>query len=982
VLTHVAGTNTDAVALRLSPEGKNLKDQSVLAHFKTPTTPDATEGIAEAVGRVMESASIGPSRVSSVTIGTTHFINAVIERDARRLRPVAILRVSRSYLRETPPFAEWPVGLADILFGYVGYVDGGVRIDGAEEAPIVEEQIVDEARKIKELGLAAIVVAGTFSPIDDVYKQEDRIRDIILREIPNADVVASHTVANIGFMERENASILNAAIIRYARKTIKSFRTAIRDLGLTCPLYITQNDGTVVDASVAAKVPIRTFLSGPTNSMRGAAFLSGLNIENSQSIVIDIGGTTSDLGVLLPSGLPRQAAAYVKVAGVDVNYTMPHLHSIGLGGGSLVREEQGIVQVGPKSVGNELTKSALVFGGDKLTATDIVVAAGAARVGDPTKVAHLQPDLVEKARSRIKQMLERAVDVIKLSPEPLPVLLVGGGAILAPEDLQGASKLIRPPYYDVANAVGAAISRVCGLVDIIQSTADQTVAEAIERAKQQAIQKALKAGALEGTVEIAEVDYMPVSYVSNRLRTVVKAIGDLSTVTESKSKTDLIDEETEESVEQQRDVSTSAVEVPGVDPLTYRPQIATNALGVAEWLVSETDLQYLADGCYVLGCAGGGSPRATKIQLTNMLRQGYTMRIVDASSLQPEDVVIGGGGLGSPAVGVERLPGIETIGAIKILLDYLRVDKCHAVMPTEIGGANGIAPLVIGSSRFYDVPVIDGDWMGRAYPTAWQTTLCAHESGQLTPCAIDAGDGNSIIMTSSSNDKMVDSILRAGCVEMGSAVGAATNPNTTKQIQDYGVLRTCSLAWRIGRCIAQNTATSSLSTIAEAIVDEAGGQKSAKVLFRGKIIEVENMLSKGHSYGVVHIQAFEADDEQDPSSAKRSAAVAQGGTLKVPFKNENIYVEHTTEDGTGGIIASVPDLIAILDNGSGKALGVPEFRYGYRVTVIGITCSPRWVDTPKALEIGGPKSFGFDHEYVPLGEYVSPRSVIDEFRPR
>lgn len=146
---------------------------------------------------------------------------------------------------------------------------------------------MEEARKIKELVLSAVVVTGVFSPIDETFKQEDRIREILLRELPDVDVIASHTVANIGFMERENASILNAAILQYARKTIRSFRVAIKKLGLTCPLYITQNDGTVLSASAAANFPIRTFLSGPTNSMRGAAFLSGLDLkEESRSVVV------------------------------------------------------------------------------------------------------------------------------------------------------------------------------------------------------------------------------------------------------------------------------------------------------------------------------------------------------------------------------------------------------------------------------------------------------------------------------------------------------------------------------------------------------------------------------------------------------------------------------------------------------------------------------------------------------------------------
>lgn len=966
----------------------------MLAHYKTPTTPDTTDGITAAISEVLKSAKLEPDQVSSVAIGTTHFINAVVERDARRLRRVAILRVSKSYARAPAPFAEWPADLARILYGYVSHVDGGLKIDGAEEAPINEAQIVEEARKIKELGLSTVVVCGVFSPIDEEFKQEDRIRDILLKELPGVDIIASHTVANIGFLERENASILNAAILPYARRTIRSFKASIKKLGLTCPLYITQNDGTVLSASAAADLPIRTFLSGPTNSMRGAAFLSGLDLKDEAkgAMVIDIGGTTADIGVLTQSGMPRQAAAYVKIDGVEVNYSMPHLHSIGLGGGSLVREEQGEVVIGPQSVGSQLTTSALVFGGDKLSATDIAVAAGTTTVGDASKVARLDPHLVTEARSRMKQMLERAVDVMKLSPEDVPVLLVGGGAILAPDDLNGASRLVKPPFYDVANAVGAAISRVCGFVDMIQSTTDKTVQEAVDHAKTLAIERVVAAGAVESTVQIAEVEHMPVSYVEGRLRTVVRAVGDLKiSASEAANDQEVADEVDEghatEAGQLNLDKDLPAFSEPNIqDPSTYRPNIIINGFGVAEWIVSETDLQYLADGAYVLGCAGGGSPRGPKIQLTDSIREGNVMKITDASSLKPDDVIVGGGGLGSPAVGVERLAWrSEITDAIKLLNKFMNIKAGHAIMPIEIGGANGLAPLGIGASNNLNIPVVDADWMGRAYPTAWQTTLCAHDPGNLTPCAVNGGDGNTIIMPSSSNDKMVDEILRAACVSMGLAVGAATKPHTAKQVQDFSVLNTVSLAWRIGRSIAQSTINNSLSTVAETIIDEVGGPDSAKVLFRGKIIEVENRLYKGHNHGVVHVKAFKDDDDDDSNSVgsgKRMTAVAQGGVLKIPFKNENIYVEHTQEDGTDKIIASVPDLIAILDNGSGRALGVPEFKYGYRVTVIGITASPQWTRTKQALEIGGPKAFGFDHEYVPLGRYVAPKSVIEEYRPR
>ena len=270
--------NTDAVAI--DPSQQYEPSRGVLAHHKTPTTPNVTLGIQESVRSVLEKSKLPTEEIASVTVGTTHFINAVVEQDARRLRRVALIRLSKSFLREVPPFSEFPSGLTSIVKGYVGYVDGGLHIDGSEEAPIVEEQVVERCAEIRELGLSAVVVVGCFSPIDEGFRQEDRVRDIVLREIPGADVIVSHEVANIGLMERENASILNAAILRYAKRTVKGFRRAMKALNLTCPLFLTQNDGTLLDSAAAANIPIRTFTSGATNSMRGAAYLTGHNTNN------------------------------------------------------------------------------------------------------------------------------------------------------------------------------------------------------------------------------------------------------------------------------------------------------------------------------------------------------------------------------------------------------------------------------------------------------------------------------------------------------------------------------------------------------------------------------------------------------------------------------------------------------------------------------------------------------------------------------
>ena len=216
---------------------------------------------------------------------------------------------------------------------------------------------------------------------------------ILAEECPEAAVTLSHDLGRIGLLERENAALLNAALVELARTTVAGFTRAIAASGIAAPLYLTQNDGTVMAAEIAAALPVMSFASGATNSMRGAAFLSGL----ADAMVIDVGGTSTDVGQLR-RGFPREANSVVEIGGVRTLFRMPDLLSIGLGGGSVVERDP--LAVGPKSVGYRLTREALVFGGDTLTATDAAVAAGLAEIGDARAVAGLPRDLVARGPRR------------------------------------------------------------------------------------------------------------------------------------------------------------------------------------------------------------------------------------------------------------------------------------------------------------------------------------------------------------------------------------------------------------------------------------------------------------------------------------------------------------------------------------------------------------------------------------------------------
>ncbi len=503
----VGGTNTDAVL---------LEDGRVVHAIKTPTTEDVTAGIVAALAELAGHPEVARGMIDGVVIGTTHFVNAVVQR--RDLARVAAVRIGLPASASLPPFCDWPEDLARSVRGEVIMLEGGHDYDGRPIVPFDEAGMRRAARRIRASGIRSVAVAAIFSPLDPSCEQ--RARTILAEECPDAAVTLSHDLGRIGLLERENAALLNAALVDLARRTVVGFTQAIAASGIAAPLYLTQNDGTVMSAAVATALPVMSFASGATNSMRGAAFLSGL----ADAMVIDVGGTSTDIGQLR-RGFPREANSVVEVGGVRTLFRMPDLLSVGLGGGSVVESDP--LAVGPQSVGYRLTREALVFGGDTVTATDAAVAAGLAEIGDKSAVAGLPRDFVAAVLAAVRAKIEDSVDRIKTEAGNVALIAVGGGTFLVPGRVAGISEVIRVPHGDCANAVGAAIAQVSGETD--QVYRDLGRAKAIALAEAQARERAVAAGADRTSLQTVDVEDMPLAYLpGNALRVRVRVAGEMA----------------------------------------------------------------------------------------------------------------------------------------------------------------------------------------------------------------------------------------------------------------------------------------------------------------------------------------------------------------------------------------------------------------------------------------------------------------------
>jgi N-methylhydantoinase A/oxoprolinase/acetone carboxylase beta subunit len=502
----VGGTNTDAVL---------LEDDRVRHAVKTPTTVDVMSGIRTALARLLEQAG-GTPTVDAVMIGTTHFTNAVVQR--RHLAKVAAIRIGLPASASLPPFVDWPEDLADLVRGQVHMLAGGHEYDGRPIVPFDAAGMREAARRIEGSGIRSVAIASIFSPLNGSCETE---AEAILHDVcPDVAVTLSHHLGRLGLLERENVTLLNACLRDLARSTTAAFVDALAASGIRAPLYLTQNDGTVMLASEALVYPVYSFASGPTNSMRGAAFLSKIH----DAIVIDVGGTTSDIGSLR-HGFPREANGVAEVGGVRTLFRMPDLLSLGLGGGSLVAEEP--VAVGPRSVGYLLTEQSRVFGGDQLTATDVAVAANLVDLGDRRRVANLSPTMVRACVTRVHAMIEEGVDRMKADARPVPLIVVGGASFLVPDHVPGISEVVHVPHQAVANAVGAAIAQVSGEID--QVFQGRSRDEALAEAQGLAEAKAVRAGADPTALAVVEVEDLPIAYLpGNSLRVRLRVVGDIA----------------------------------------------------------------------------------------------------------------------------------------------------------------------------------------------------------------------------------------------------------------------------------------------------------------------------------------------------------------------------------------------------------------------------------------------------------------------
>jgi len=898
----VGGTNVDAVLL-------NAVNKKLITATKHPATRDIKVGIRKVLGVLAAKAESkeeeGIPNVQGVFIGTTAFINALLE--GRGLSKVGCLRLGHCG-RELLPGILMPSSLRKVILEHknkinVWNIDGGHNYDGSVIRKLDWTEVDRVVTEVKTQGIDALVVSAIFSPVSP--EQEEKVCQYIQNKLPQVKCFASSHIGRLGILYRENSAILNAALLPLAKRTIGGILKAVHEfIPSDVPVLLTTNDGAALPISEAIKWPVMCMASGPTNSLKGAAFLS----NRSNCMVLDIGGTSSDVGVVI-EGRPRISTVHAKFADVPMNHRVCDVACIALGGGTIVNADG---SVGPESVGSQLFEEAIAYGGLTCTATDIAFAKSSSTLYDRTMVKAKAPaELASKAWDIMQEKLNILIDSMRPSKDRCTVIVVGGGSNLVDVERMEKQNLevLTVKHGEVANAYGAALAGISATVEVILDLSKND----IDKVTQNAINTAAARGATNP--HIVSVDKVPLAYLPGKV-TRVTAVAVGAADFDKLKGCDINVQIDEDDIVLFEEVAERANESETPLPIGRWPEAMNSCL-------NSFDVECISLGCGVLGCGGGGSTSWARVRLLERLKRGEEIRVVSPCDLSNEAIVVPGGFMGAPTVSLERMPDTEDLAAA--IMGHQK--KPTAVMALEIGGMNGLSSLLVGAHL--GLPVVDADLMGRAFPELQMVSLTVKDI-PLSPAVLADCNGNTLLATQNRKDKgWLEQVMRPVCALWGCTATLALRPLSASEVRDCTITGTISLAWRIGReiLIARQNRDDPAECVAKAL--------DGKVVGRGKIVDVERETSAGFARGSITI------------------LMRDQTTVMVSFQNELLQV---TGDISEDTILEVPDLLTLLDLDSGTPIATEEMSYGQRVSLLWLPSNPLFT-TPEGLSVVGPKAF-------------------------
>lgn len=356
------------------------------------------------------------------------------------------------------------------------------------------------------------------------------------------------------------------------------------------------------------------------------------------------------------------------------------------------------------------------------------------------------------------------------------------------------------------------------------------------------------------------------------------------------------------------------------------------------------DLQDLATGSAVLGTGGGGDPYIGRLVAAGAVSAHGPVTVTPLSVLSDDDLVVVVSMSGAPTVMTEKIPnGRELDVVYRRVIEHAGREP-QAVLAVEIGGINALFPVALAARL--RLPLLDADGMGRAFPE-FQMTAFNVGGVSFGPRFVTDEKGN-VLRIDGIDARWIERINRQALVAMGGSVITGLGLRG-QEVRRTAIAGSISLAVAIGRALRRAREEKREWRA------ELSGVCGAVPLFTGKVTSVLRRTTGGFARGHAEVSGLDVDT---------------GYLARLEFQNEHLLASREQPGAGAAVLASTPDLIAVLDTDTGTPITTEGLRYGQRVTVIGIPCQPIW-RTPRGLELTGPRYFGFDIDYVPLEDRVA-----------